>query len=147
MLEGNVVGFVGELHPVWVQKYELNHAPVVFEVTVSSLKAQALHQPKELSKQPIVIRDLAVWAPNTLAVQSLIDSIQQASRKVPELSIIQDINLFDIWKDAKSEVAERSLAFRFTLQDPAVTLEDARVEQCMAKVLAIWIEQFGVRQR
>ncbi len=147
VLEGNVVGFVGELHPVWVQKYELNHAPVVFEVTVSSLKAQALHQPKELSKQPIVIRDLAVWAPNTLAVQSLIDSIQQASRKVPELSIIQDINLFDIWKDAKSEVAERSLAFRFTLQDPAVTLEDARVEQCMAKVLAIWIEQFGVRQR
>lgn len=147
VLEGKAVGFAGELHPIWVQKYELNHAPVVFEVTQASLKSQALHQPKELSKQPIVIRDLAIWSPNTLAVQSLIESIRQAGKKEPELSIIQEINLFDIWRETDSEAVERSLAFRFTLQDPAVTLEEARVEQCMAKILAIWIEQFGVRQR
>ncbi len=144
-LNGTVVGMIGELHPVWVQEYDLNHAPVVFEVTVASLKDQALHQPGELSNQPVVIRDLAIWAPNTLEVQSLIDAIKTA--KSEELAIIQDINLFDIWKDAKSDTPERSLAFRFILQDSAVTLEDARVEQCMAKVLETWVSQFGVRQR
>lgn len=144
-LHGEVVGMMGELHPVWVQAYDLNHAPVVFEVTVASLKNQALHQPEELSNQPIVIRDLAIWAANTLEVQSLIDAIKHSRSE--ELSIIQDIHLFDIWKDTKSDTPERSLAFRFILQDSAVTLEDARVEQCMAKVLDTWVSQFGVRQR
>ncbi|NEN76558.1 phenylalanine--tRNA ligase subunit beta [Pelistega sp. NLN82] len=147
ILADQQVGFIGELHPSWVQHYELHHAPVVFEVTVDSLKTLTLHQAKELSKQPVVIRDLAIWAPNTLAVQSLLDVIQKAIRSIPELAIIQDINLFDIWKDEKSDAAERSLAFRFVLQDPAVTLEDARVEQCMAKVLETWVTTFGVRQR
>ncbi|NOL51709.1 phenylalanine--tRNA ligase subunit beta [Pelistega suis] len=144
-LHGEVVGMIGELHPVWVQAYDLNHAPVVFEVTVASLKDQALHQPGELSNQPVVIRDLAIWAANTLEVQSLIDAIKHSRSE--ELAIIQDINLFDIWKDTKSDTPERSLAFRFILQDSAVTLEDARVEQCMAKVLDTWVSQFGVRQR
>lgn len=144
-LHGEVVGMIGELHPVWVQEYDLNHAPVVFEVTVASLKNQALHQPGELSNQPVVIRDLAIWAANTLEVQSLIDAIKYSPSE--EFAIIQDINLFDIWKDTKSDTPERSLAFRFILQDPAVTLEDSRVEQCMAKVLDTWISQFGVRQR
>ncbi|NOL49394.1 phenylalanine--tRNA ligase subunit beta [Pelistega europaea] len=147
LLNGQAIGMVGELHPVWVQAYELNHAPVVFEVTVASLKKLPLHQPRELSNQPVVIRDLAIWAPNTLEVQSLLDAIKKAVKSTPELAIVQDINLFDIWKDAKSTTQERSLAFRFTLQDAAVTLEDARVEQCMAKVLETWVTQFGIRQR
>lgn len=147
LLHGQVVGFIGELHPVWVQEYDLNHAPVVFEVTVESLKQQALHQATELSNQPVVIRDLAIWAPNTLAVQDLVDAVKKATKSVAEMAIIQDVHLFDIWKDAKSESPERSLAFRFVLQDKEVTLEDARVEQCMAKVLETWVNQFGVRQR
>lgn len=147
LLHDQVVGFIGELHPVWVQEYDLNHAPVVFEVTVESLKQQALHQAAELSNQPVVIRDLAIWAPNTLAVQDLVDAVKKATKSVVEMAIIQDVHLFDIWKDAKSESPERSLAFRFVLQDKEVTLEDARVEQCMAKVLETWVNQFGVRQR
>ena len=147
LLHGQAVGFIGELHPVWVQEYDLNHAPVVFEVTVESLKQQALHQAAELSNQPVVIRDLAIWAPNTLAVQDLVDAVKKATKSVAEMAIIQDVHLFDIWKDAKSESPERSLAFRFVLQDKEVTLEDARVEQCMAKVLETWVNQFGVRQR
>lgn len=147
LLHDQVVGFIGELHPVWVQEYDLNHAPVVFEVTVESLKQQALHQAAELSNQPVVIRDLAIWAPNTLAVQDLVDAVKKATKSVAEMAIIQDVHLFDIWKDAKSESPERSLAFRFVLQDKEVTLEDARVEQCMAKVLETWVNQFGVRQR
>lgn len=146
-LDGQVIGFIGEVHPQWVQEYDLVHAPVVFEVTVDSLRKHDLHAPKELSNQPRVIRDLAIWAPNSLAVQSLVDTLEAAKKTDADLAILQEISLFDIWKEAKSETQERSLAFRFVLQDPAVTLEDARVEQCMAKILATWVNAFGVRQR
>jgi phenylalanyl-tRNA synthetase beta chain len=35
-LDGVGVGYIGELHPRWVQKYELGTAPVVFEVELSA---------------------------------------------------------------------------------------------------------------
>ncbi len=146
-LDGQVIGFIGELHPQWVQEYDLVHAPVVFEVSVDSLRTLDLHAPKELSNQPRVTRDLAIWAPNSLTVQSLFDALEQAKQNDPDLRLIQEASLFDIWKDAKSDSQERSLAFHFVLQDPAVTLEDARVEQCMSKVLATWVNTFGIRQR
>lgn len=146
-LDGQVIGFIGELHPQWVQEYDLVHAPVVFEVTVDSLRTLDLHAPKELSNQPRVTRDLAIWAPNTLTVQALFDALAQAKANDADLGLIQETSLFDIWKDSKSDSQERSLAFHFVLQDPAVTLEDARVEQCMSKVLATWVNAFGVRQR
>lgn len=146
-LDGQVIGFIGELHPQWVQEYDLNHAAVVFEVTVASLKSLELHVPKELSNQPRVIRDLAIWAPNTLTTQSLLTAIESTKKTDPDLALIQEISLFDIWKEAKGETNERSLAFRFVLQDAAVTLEDARVDLCMSKVLSTWVDTFGVRQR
>jgi phenylalanyl-tRNA synthetase beta chain len=35
-----VVGMIGELHPRWVQKYELGTAPVVFELELPALLAR-----------------------------------------------------------------------------------------------------------
>jgi phenylalanyl-tRNA synthetase beta chain len=40
--------------------------------------------------------------------------------------------LFDVWRDpAKFDSKEKSLAFRVSLQDNEVTLDDARVDACM----------------
>ena len=38
-LDGKIVGFIGELHPKWLQKYELPQAPVLFEVDAAGLAA------------------------------------------------------------------------------------------------------------
>jgi phenylalanyl-tRNA synthetase beta subunit len=37
VLDGKCIGFIGELHPVWVQRYELGAAPVVFEIELDVL--------------------------------------------------------------------------------------------------------------
>jgi phenylalanyl-tRNA synthetase beta chain len=58
-LNGIIIGFIGELHPEWVQKYDLPQAPVLFEVDFErkSVKVPAY---AEVSKFPSVIRDLAI---------------------------------------------------------------------------------------
>ncbi|MBK1782176.1 phenylalanine--tRNA ligase subunit beta [Advenella sp. WQ 585] len=147
LLDGKQIGFIGELHPQWVQDNELVHAPVVFEVALDALTHVALPEVNNLSRQPLVIRDLAVWAPVDLPVQAILDTLALHQKELQELDIIKEVSLFDVWRDVKSESGDRSLAFRFVLQDPQATLEETRVEQCMASVLNVLVKAHNVRQR
>ncbi len=147
LLNGKVIGFIGELHPQWVQENELIHPPVVFELDVEALQQVGFPQYAEVSRQPSVFRDLAVWAPVGLKLQDLLDTVRNNQQDGQFLDIIKDISLFDVWKDPKSDQQERSLALRFTLQDPTATLEDTRVDQCMNAVLELLVQKHGVRKR
>ena len=147
LLNGQLIGFVGELHPQWVQDNELVHPPVVFELDVVALQQMQFAHYTEVAKQPAVFRDLAIWAPVTLKLQDLLDTLENNQQDRQFLDIIKDIALFDVWKDPHSEQQERSLALRFTLQDPAATLEDTRVDQCMNAVLELLVQKHGVRKR
>ena len=60
LLDGKVIGFIGELHPRWMQKYELPQAPVVFEVDAVALQQRSVPEYAEISKFPGATRDLAV---------------------------------------------------------------------------------------
>ncbi len=147
LLNGQLIGFVGELHPQWVQDNELVHPPVVFELDVVALQHMQFAHYTEVARQPAVFRDLAIWAPVTLKLQDLLDTLENNQQDGQFLDIIKDIALFDVWKDPNSEQQERSLALRFTLQDPAATLEDTRVDQCMNAVLELLVQKHGVRKR
>ena len=35
--DGQAIGFVGELHPKWLQKYDLPQAPLVFEIDMAAV--------------------------------------------------------------------------------------------------------------
>src|SRR5690606_40148613 len=42
LFEGRRIGILGEIHPVWVQRYDLGPAPVVFEVELEVALAASL---------------------------------------------------------------------------------------------------------
>src|SRR5574343_389851 len=60
LLDGRAIGCIGEVHPEWVQKYDLPQAPGVFELDFESVKAVSVPAYAEVSKFPPVIRDLAI---------------------------------------------------------------------------------------
>src|SRR5690606_32933002 len=134
-LDGKAIGWLGEVHPRWAQQLDLAHAPVVFEIDVQSISEGRLPAPAELSRQPVVIRDLAVWADNGVSFQALLDTLAQTIQSDDTLAIVKDIKLFDVWRDKAADTAEKSMAFRFWLQGRDTTLDDATVEQCMATLL------------
>ncbi len=147
-VEGAAAGWIGELHPQWVQQAGLNHTPVVFELALDAVLPTPVPEARELSRQPVVVRDLAVWAPAQVRVQDLLDTITQTAQNDPVLAVLQDARLFDVWRDpAAGPGAERSLALRFWLQDPEVTLDDARVDDCMTRLRDALAERHGVRLR
>ena len=137
------IGIIGELHPQWLGDLDLTTAPVVFEIDISPLMAHDLVSYKEISKQPVVKRDLALWAASDVSYQQVVDALEEIRQE----GILREITLFDIWKDQNSTKNERSLALRFVLQDATTTLEDAQVEQLMSKILTTLVEKLGVRLR
>ncbi|MBM3355944.1 MAG: phenylalanine--tRNA ligase subunit beta, partial [Betaproteobacteria bacterium] len=74
LLEGAPVGWLGELHPRWQQKYELPQPPVLFEVEAASLTEAPLPRPTHCSRFPPVIRDIALLVDTGVSVQALLDS-------------------------------------------------------------------------
>ncbi|MYN28324.1 phenylalanine--tRNA ligase subunit beta [Duganella levis] len=132
LLDGNVIGFIGELHPRWLQKYELPHAPIVFELDALALQQRAVPKYDEISKFPGATRDLAVVVKQTIPAQDLLDAFNDALQTIPQGKIVQAIVLFDEYRGKGLEADEKSLAFRFSLQDTQNTLQDDVVEAVMA---------------
>ena len=147
-LAGKPIGWLGELHPRWVQQHELSSAPVLFEVLLEALTRLPMPLVQELSRQPMVQRDMAVWVSAEQPVQALLDTIHKVVAEDPTLAVVQHVGLFDVWRDpAKVATNEKSLAFRISLQDAIVTLDDAQVELCLTKIRLALETAHGARTR
>jgi phenylalanyl-tRNA synthetase beta chain len=144
----DTIGWLGELHPRWVQQQELATAPVLFEVSLESLAVLPMPSLHELSRQPMVQRDLAIWVAADKSVQALLDTMYQTIAADPALAVVQHVGLFDLWRDpAKVDSDEKSLAFRVSLQDTDSTLDEAQVDLCMSKIRAALENTHQARSR
>jgi phenylalanyl-tRNA synthetase beta chain len=139
---GKAVGFVGELHPQWQQKYELPLAPVFFEVDLDAVTMAGVPQYAELSRQPPVIRDMAVVVDQALELEQLIAGLT-ANRP----AIVQEIRLFDVYVGRGVEVGKKSLAFRIMMQDTQKTLLEAEVEAAMQQLVTYLQAAFAAQLR
>ncbi|BAX57408.1 phenylalanine--tRNA ligase subunit beta [Burkholderia stabilis] len=149
-VDGRAVGWIGELHPRLMQKYELPNAPVMFEIDADALIARALPAPTDVSKFPPVRRDIAVVVDQAVEVQALFDEMKKALAE-EACRFVQKVVLFDEFR-AKSNTSgglaahEKSLAFRVTLQDAAGTLQDEVVDQAI-QTLVERMARAGARLR
>jgi len=146
-LDGKVVGFIGELHPRWLQKYDLPQAPVLFEVDAAALTARVVPAYTEISKFPGATRDLALVVKQDVPAQAVLDSFTAAASAHPNGKILQAVVLFDEYRGKGLEADEKSLAFRFSLQDTQSTLQDDAVEALMAAVADAAKEKHSAKLR
>ena len=140
--DGVHIGYIGELHPEWVQKYDLPLAPVVFEVDFAAVTAACVPAYAEVSKFPPVIRDLAVVVDQDLALQTLLDELKG---RLP--AIVQDVQLFDLYAGKGVPENKKSLAFRIVMQDTQRTLQDAEVELAVQQLVSCLEQTFAAQLR
>jgi len=146
-LDGVAVGFIGELHPRWLQKYELAQAPVLFEVDATVLQLRPMPKHDEISKFPGATRDLALVVQNAVAAQDLLDAFLLEKQLNPNGNIVQAIVLFDEYRGKGLAEDEKSLAFRFSLQDTQTTLQDDLVDALMAAMAGAAQQKHRARVR
>jgi phenylalanyl-tRNA synthetase beta chain len=146
-VDGVLVGFIGELHPRWLQKYDLPQAPVLFEVDAGALRARDVPRYAEISKFPGATRDLALVVNQDVPAQALLDAFQSELAANPNGRLVQAVVLFDEYRGKGLEHDEKSLAFRFSLQDTQSTLQDDSVEAIMAALASAAQQKLGARLR
>jgi phenylalanyl-tRNA synthetase beta chain len=150
-IDGRNVGWIGELHPRWLQKYDLPLAPIVFEIEADALMARSLPVPSEVSKFPPVRRDIAIVVDQKVEVQALLDELENA-RSEPVCRHVVRVALFDEFRPKSSTSGglgahEKSLAFRVTLQDTGGTLQDETVETAIKTLVDRLARVHGARLR
>ena len=146
-LDDKAIGFIGELHPRWQQKYDLPLAPVLFEVDALALQMMEIPAYKEISKFPAAKRDVALVVKQSVLVQDLVDSFVVEKKTNPICNIMQAVVLFDEYRGKGLENDEKSLAFRFTLQDTQTTLQDDVVDAAVTALVAAVNKKNGAKWR
>ncbi|MFZ1181704.1 MAG: phenylalanine--tRNA ligase subunit beta, partial [Herbaspirillum sp.] len=146
-LDGRNIGLIGELHPRLQQQYDLPLAPVVFEVDAVALQERHVPVYVEISRFPAVTRDLALVVKQAVQVQDLLDIFAAERQGNAACAVIQTIVLFDEYQGKGLESDEKSLAFRFTLQDTRNTLQDETVDAAMAAIVAVATAGLAARLR
>ncbi|MFL6658036.1 MAG: phenylalanine--tRNA ligase subunit beta [Massilia sp.] len=146
-LDGVEVGFLGELHPRWLQKYDLPQAPVLFELDAVALQQRVVPHYNEISKFPGATRDLALVVKQDVAAQAVLDAFHSELQVNPAGKIVQAIVLFDEYRGKGLESDEKSLAFRFSLQDTQTTLQDDQVDAVMTAVTGAAKQQLDAKPR
>jgi phenylalanyl-tRNA synthetase beta chain len=142
LLDDREIGSIGELHPEWVQKYDLPLAPIVFELDFDAVKAASVPSYIEVSKFPVVIRDLAVVVDQGIALQAILDGLKG---QLPAL--VNDVQLFDVYAGKGVAENKKSLALRIVMQDTQRTLLDSEVDAAMQQLVSCLERAFGAQLR
>ena len=152
VINGHVVGHVGELHPRWRQQWELTHAPVLFELDLDAVLAHPLPAAAPLPRQQAAERDIAVVVKESVTHAQLMRAIHAAA----SASMLRSATLFDIYRPkagteggAGAPVAsdEKSLAVRLVLDGGQEPLTDERIDGAVQAILAQVAADVGARLR
>jgi len=127
ILDGKEIGWIGELHPQWQQQYDLPNPPVWFEIDAAALTRILVPKATGISRFPLVRRDIAVLANESVLVETLL--IAMRGVKAP---FVEDVGLFDVYRGKGVEQGKKSLAFRVLLQDTQKTLTESEIEPSIA---------------
>lgn len=149
-IQGQSIGFVGELHPKWRQSYELAAAPVVFELELDAVLARQVPAFQSVAKFQAVQRDVAVVVGDQVTHADLITAVRAA----PTQGLLRDVQLFDVYRpkvakdaDVVAGSMDRSLALRVTLNSDEATLTEEQIESAMKAVVDQLVASVGARQR
>jgi phenylalanyl-tRNA synthetase beta chain len=151
LLDGVVIGFVGELHPKWRQAYDLAQAPIMFELELDAVLQREVPVYKAVTKHQGVERDIAVLVDEKVTHAALMEAVWAA----PTAGLLRGAALFDVYrpKPAKDPdgvavaSVEKSMAVRLTLNSQETTLTEDQIDTTVQAVLSSLISTLGARQR
>lgn len=147
-LQGQKLGYFGQLHPQLRQEKDLPAAVYVFQLNLDPilnyLAAEERLVPvfKNYSTFPASDRDIAFFASVDLSLADIQKSITKAGGE-----LLEAVEVFDEYRGANVPDGQRSLAIRSIYRALDRTLTDADVEPLQQKIRDILVEKFRVTLR
>ena len=127
---GNLVGWVGMLHPKLEQELELTGRTFLFEIRLEGALKGRLPAFEPLSRFPSIRRDIALVLDEGIGFGQVRECVQRAAPQ-----ILTDIRLFDVYTGENVDSGRKSLALGLILQETTQTLTDEEVDGVVNKVV------------
>lgn len=141
-VDGVALGQIGALHPRLLKALDLDHDVYAFEIDLDGLTAGRLPEAAELSRFPLVRRDIAVVVPETVSWGQIETTLRGIAG-----TVLRDLVLFDRYSGAGLGSGLKSLAIGLILQDSYRTLTDQEADHFVASAVAALERECGGRLR
>lgn len=141
--EGEVVGYLGEVHPDVADIYGIGEKAYVAVLDMPSIIPQATFDRKYegIAKFPAVTRDISMTVPKEILAGQIEAVIEQRGGK-----ILESYSLFDIYEGAQIKPGYKSVAYSIVFRAKDRTLEEADITAAMKKILK-GLEDMGIELR
>jgi phenylalanyl-tRNA synthetase beta chain len=135
-------GWIGELHPKWLLKYEPAAAPILFELEAEPLQAVPLPRPGCPRASPRWCGTSPWFFALETPVQAVFDAIQ-----AEKPAIVRSAGLLSVFRGPGIPADRKSLAFRVVMQDTERTLTDAEADAARDALVALLGRKFAATIR
>ncbi|MBN1303659.1 MAG: phenylalanine--tRNA ligase subunit beta [Anaerolineales bacterium] len=132
LVEGQLLGTIGELHPLVKEKYEQGEAPILAaEFDIEALRSAApAYEIKPVWSFPPVLEDIALIVDEEVPAAKIEALICQTGGKT-----VTTVRLFDVYRSAQIGEGKKSLAYSLTYQAPDRTLSDQEAANIRNKIV------------
>jgi phenylalanyl-tRNA synthetase beta chain len=143
-IDGENLGFLGEVHPEIAERYELRHraflATIDFEALIRHITIVPQYLP--FGNRPPADRDIAFIVPQAITAAQIEATIRQAGR-----GLLETARLFDIYTGAPIEPGFKSVAIALRLRAADHTLQEEEIEATMTTIRTAAEKELGAQLR
>ena len=142
--DGSKIGWFGKVHKKVLKNYDIGEDVYYAELDTDYLSSlpEKTYATKEISKFPIVERDIAVVVDEIVTNGELISAIKSACGKY-----FSECELFDIYRSESLGKDKKSLAYKIRLVSEEKTLTADEINGIIKKVLKSLEFRFGAKLR
>ena len=135
-----LIGYVGDLHPKILKEFDIKENVYCLELFLDNLPNRNLEERKPLflSQLQSVSRDFAFHIDDKIESSEIIKSIRSL-----KIDTLEDIQIFDIYKNPKDDLNRKSIAFNIKIQPKEKTLVDEEIENISDKIIDVLKEKLG----
>jgi len=139
---GEVIGWLGALHPQVQKSLDIDPRVYVFELKQSAIAQSQIPAFSALSRFPEVRRDLAILVDENIPVAEILTVINETSS-----DLVKETQLFDIYQGKGVDEGIKSVAFGLILQEFSRTLTDNDVDAEIENIVSTLNQQFAATLR
>jgi len=140
--KGQVVGYIGALHPAVGADLGLSSPLYLSEIDLAAVLEGSIPECKELSKFPEISRDIAVVVDKSVVAAKLLEDVKGAAG-----SYLTDLRLFDVYTGKGIDPKRKSLALCLTFRDQSRTLGDEDVNLAVGQVIDLLEKNYNAELR
>ena len=149
LLNGEVVGWCGVLHPLIAEELDVSDEVIVFELQLDKLRAPEAPRYSPISKFPSIRRDLSLLVDEQVQMADIERVVREAVSESSRSNTIglKSLDVFDVYVGEGVPANKKSLAVSLVLQDFQRTLVDGEINQIISAIIKTLGENLAITLR